>query len=136
MDEPNIAQFLMADAAVAGLLSDRVYPELLPQNDDGTWNLPAAVFIRLGGDRQKMFCQTDSLVQATYLVTAFDYTYDAAVLLIRAIGRRMVDYCGPMGDVQVDTVLLTNDSSLDVAPVPGLFRRSETFTIWYRELRA
>lgn len=135
MDEPNIAQFLISDAAVAELLADRIYPELLPQTD-GEWNLPAAVFLRLGGDRQKMFCQTDSLVQATYLVTAFSYDYDTAVALIRAIGRKMIDYCGPMGDVEVDSVSLTNDSSLDVAPIPGLFRRSETFTIWYRELRA
>ena len=135
MDEPNIAQFLLADPTVAGLLADRIYPELLPQTD-GEWRLPAAVFLRLGADRQKMFCQTDSLVQATYLVTSFSYDYDTAVALMGAIRRKMVDYCGPMGDVAVDSVSLTNDSSLDVAPEPGLFRRSETFTIWYRELRA
>ncbi len=135
MAEPNIAQFLLADAPITALAGDRIYPEIIPQRSPGENEIevPAVVFTRLGGDRQAMFCQTDSLVQGTYLVIVFASKYDQAVALNDAIRRRMLDYHGPMGDVAVDAVQLLTDPSLDVAPEPGLFRRSETFVVWYRE---
>jgi hypothetical protein len=135
MDEPNIAAFLQDDATVYAIAQDRIYPELIPQRSPGQTEIevPAVVFTRIGGDRQVMLCQTDSLVQGVYLIVSLASQYDQAVALNRAIRRRMIDYHGPMGDVAVDAVQLQTDPSLDVAPEPGLFRRSETFNIWYRE---
>lgn len=133
--EPGIAGFLLSDQSIADLVADRIYPELFPQRSPGEveTSVPAACFLRIGGDRQPMFCQTDSLVQATYLIVSQASKYDEAVALNRAIRRKMVDYHGPMGDVTVDGIFLQTDPSLGVAPEPGLFRRSETFIIWYRE---
>lgn len=136
MNEPNVFQFLTATAEIAGLVGDRVFPELLPQHvyEDRAL-MPAVVFAVSAVDRQKLFCGTDSLVAWTVTINSISPRYDEAVALADAIRRRLVDYSGLMGDVKVDTVVASTVVGGNPDPEPGLFQRVATYVIWFKEGR-
>lgn len=135
MSDPNLYEFLRNVPAVAQLCGDRIYNQLIPQHVyEEVTGSPCVVFTRAGGARQQLFCGTDDLVQATYRLDARAPRLDDAVELARAIRLALVDYSGPMGEVAVDAVQLSDDSDIGPDPEPGLFNRSESYAIWYREV--
>lgn len=132
--EPNLFVFLTQTPAIAALVGDRVYAELIPQHVfEGVRKMPCVVFRRDGGVRQVKFCGTDRLVQGQYQVDAYALTYEEKCELADAIRRRMVDYSGPMGSVTVNQVTLASDPDVGPDPEPGLYRRMQLFQIWYVE---
>lgn len=134
MSEPNLYAFLQSIPAVAALCADRIYQNTIPQHvRDDPAKVPCAVILRSGGERQKLFCGTDSLVQATYTVDAEAPDFDDAVALADAIRRALVDYSGLMGSVRVDTVLMATDFDAGIVPDPGLYNRTESYSIFYFE---
>lgn len=135
MSEPGLYQFLRNVPAVAAIVGDRIYPQMAPQHVyEEPGGTPFVVFTRAGGQRQQLFCGTDDLVQASYRIDARAPKLDDANELARAIRAALVDYSGAMGDVAVDTVQLSDDSDIGPDPEPGLFNRSESYAIWYREV--
>lgn len=129
-----LAGFLSADADVATLIADRVFPERIPQqHPDDSRVMPCAVFQLAGADRQPLFCATDGTIGAQYQVDIYATDRDEIAPVARAIRRRLRDYSGPMGSAVVSKVLLDNEFNVGPEPEPGLFRRTQLYTIWHYE---
>lgn len=134
MAEPNLYEFLRNVPAVAALVGDRIYPVMVPQgHPDGPARLPCVVYTRVTAARQVLFCGTDRAVQASYQLDAYAAEYDSAVAVATAIRAALVDYGGQLGDVAALRCSLEADFDTVPDPEPGIFRRLQTFTIWYRE---
>jgi hypothetical protein len=120
--------------AVRELLGDRIYPERLPQQHPSEPAvIPAAVFQLSGADRQAMFCATDGTIGAQYQIDIYAAEFDQIAPIARAIRRRLRDYSGPMGEARVSKVLLDNEFAVGPDPEPGLFRRTQLYTVWHWE---
>lgn len=138
--EPNFFTYLTTVPAVpitrqqlgvveaAALLGDRIFYQRARQSVRGTY----LVWQRTGGERQPMFCFTDGTIGGEYQVDVYGIDDVAFVNAAGAIRRALMDYCGPMGSVEVKKVLLSADFD-SVDPEPGLLRRTQIWTVWYAE---
>lgn len=146
MSEPGIYEYLSGTtpaknaewdakvAVVVTLIGDRTYPDRIPQHHfEGPRVMPCAVFQQVGGDRQKKFCGTDKLVGGQFQLDIYSPQRDDVPAIAGAIRRAMVDYSGPMGPARVSEVLLDNEFNVPPEPDPGLYRRTQLYTIWYLE---
>lgn len=128
MIETGIAAYLNADAGLTALVGTRIFPVLAPQGVTA----PYVIFARAGAARSSTTCGTDKKVAGTWQFDAYAKTYKTAAQIARALRLALIDYTGLMGDTPVDRVFLETEFDLD-DPEPGLFRVSQTYTIWYLE---
>ncbi len=134
MSEPNFRAFLIGRPAVVALTQQRIYAQLMPQHEqDGPQDLPCVTFTLVGSLRHRTLCGTNRLVEGTWQFDAWSDDRDEAVALGASLRRELVDYTGLMGDTFVDMVALSVENDAGPDPEPGLYRRSQTFTIWYLE---
>lgn len=133
MTEPDLYAFLKADGAIAALIGDRIYPGRIPQQHPNDRQvIPCAVFQLAGAEYQHLFCQTDDLTGGNYQVDIYTRERDNVPAIASAIRQRLKDYSGLIGDSRVSRVQLQNQfDGLD--PDPGLYRRTQLYTIWYAE---
>lgn len=133
LDEPSFPAFFAGIPAVVALVQDRVFAQRIPQHiySEST-KMPCLVFQRIGGTRQVLHCGTDNLVEAIYQIDAYAPKYADAVRVATQARRALVGYGGPMGEVQVSNVFITADFDAE-EPEPGLERRSQSYTVWYKE---
>lgn len=134
-DEPNLKEYLASVPAVAALVGDRIYEGRIPQHvfDAREAILDCAVYQRVGSSGRGVgFCETDGLVPGAYQVDVYSMDSVRKTQVARAIRRALVDYCGPMGAVRVNRVLIETDFDSE-EPEPGLERRTQTYTVWYWE---
>jgi hypothetical protein len=133
MSGPNLHEFLTAVPAVAAVVGDRVYPDIIPQHVyDEVTRSPCIVYQRLGATRSATYCGHDLLVAAAIQVDHYAQDFDAAVQLGDLTRQALRDYSGTMGTVRVRWCRLDSETHL-VEPEPGLFRLSADWTIWYVE---
>lgn len=134
MSGPSIYEHLIVDSDVAALIGDRIFPQRIPQHVFGaTRVMPCAVYQLAGNARQALFCGTDGLAGGAYQIDIYAPILDDVALIADAIRRRMVDYSGPMGTALVSKVLIDNEFDLPPDPDPGLFRRTQLYSIWFLE---
>lgn len=131
MIKAALYQYLIADAGLAALIGDRVYPQLIPQR---AWNgahvQPCAVYQRVGITRDVRYCGTSGLARSAFQIDAYATEYENADAVARAIKSALIDFRGAMTDVHVHAVMLEVEfDQLD--PEPGLFRVSMTFSLWH-----
>lgn len=136
MSEPNLYEFLKADAAVTQLISDRIFPEKIPQHSfNGPRTMDCCTYQFVGDERQPKLCDTDGLVGKACQIDIYSPIRDNIAPIARAIRLRLLDYSGAMGEAMVSKVLLDNEFSTPADPEPGLFRRTQLYTIWHTEDR-
>lgn len=134
MSEPGLFEHLKENAGVAQAIGDRIYPDRIPQHHfEGPRVMPCAVFQLVGAARQGMFCATDKLVGGQYQIDIYSPIRDDVPVIAGAIRRAMVDYSGPMGPARVSKVFLDNEFNVPPEPDPGLYRRTQLYSIWYQE---
>jgi len=134
VSEPNLYAHLIASAGVAALVGQRVYAQLIPQQVRGDPKAyPCAVFSLVSLVDASTQCETIPVPQGTWQIDAYAMDRDSAVLLASEIRRAMVDYVGLMGDVHVSSCKRSTCFDVGPEPEPGLYRRTQTFTIWYAE---
>lgn len=133
MSDPNLAAFLSAAPEVAAIAADRHYLLKIPQQHrDSEPAYPCTVFLTVNVAREGELCGTTDVPTCNAQIDSYALTPEAARALARAIRRAIVDYSGPMGEVVVQRAQITADfDSLD--PEPGLYRRTQTFNLWYVE---
>lgn len=130
--EAKYAQRIAAE--LYPLVNTRVYPNSLPQHHpDGAAVMPACVVQTAGEDRQPRFVSTDGLVGCDLQIDSYAADSDTARAIATAVRRCMTDYSGTMGAVIVSNVLLQNEFDSGIEADPGLYRRTQLFTVWYRE---
>lgn len=132
--EPDLTAFLLANAGVAAIAGIRVYKKRIPQYREGDprpW--PAVNWFRSGAPRTSTFCSQDDLVPAQYQIDSYSDDEDEPEILARAIRLALVDYMGPMGPVRINSIKLANDFDFGPEIEPGIYRRTQLYTITYLE---
>lgn len=131
---PGFYAFLKAQAPLAALIDDRIYPVLIPQHlMEAPRVMDCLVWRRVGLEKQQTLCGTDSLVRGTFEFDSYSPDYDRACAIADALRDVMLDYRGLMGTVSVGPVQLDTAADAQPEPVPGLFVEAQIFTVWYRE---
>lgn len=137
MIEIGLASYLGGHGVVGPLVTDadltRVFPLLIPEHVRGeSRKQPCIVYQRIGTERDGTFCETDSLAKVSMQIDVYSKSYLTAKQLAQEVRRALVDYTGPMGDTHVDKVFIDVEFDL-VETDTGLFRVSQTYTIWVQE---
>lgn len=136
MNQPDFYGFLKDKPSVFVVAGDRIFPLMIPQHVYAEASKqPCLVFQRTSGTRSVGFCGTDALVAGGFQLDSYARTYDAAQALADATRKELIDYAGPMGEVEVVATFLESDFDVGPEPDPGLYRVSMNFTLWYREQR-
>ena len=140
MIQEGLYATLAADAAVSALVGTRIYPLMIPQQvyTEST-KQPCLVYTLDGRARQVRFAGTDTLVQGSLTVDCYARTYAAAQALADAVRALLEDYSGtmtgtgsPISTNVVKKIFIDNELELmDIEP--GLYRVSQSYTIWYDE---
>lgn len=132
MSEPGFYEWTRALPDLLALVGDRIYPERLPQHHfDDPATMPAIVWLSPSSERQKMFCGTDGLKGVGYQFDFYAVDRDQCKALADAFSAQLEDYSGPMGEVNISSVSLDTEFTLPPEPNPGLYRRTQLYTIWH-----
>lgn len=94
--------------------------------------MPASVIQRTGTNRSKTACGTINLVQAAVQIDHYGKDWQTAIAVAEVFRLALSDFAGMMGAVQIKDAALVNEFDLD-DPEPGLYRRSQSWSIWYLE---
>lgn len=131
MIKAALYNYLIGDSGVSALIADRVYPLLIPQQAwSGSSVQPCAVYQRTSVQRDVRHCGTSGLALSTMQIDAYATDYEAADAVARVIKDALINYYGPMGDVDIKSITLAAEFDL-LDPEPGLFRVSLSFFIWH-----
>jgi capsular polysaccharide biosynthesis protein len=129
----SLHAYLSGHAGVSVLVGSRVFPLMIPQHvyNEAT-KQPCLVYQLIGTTRDLTFCAVDQLVSGSYQIDAYARKYKQANELARAVRAALIDFSGLMGDTHVRRIMLDTEQDL-LDPEPGLYRVSQTYTIWYLE---
>lgn len=94
--EKDIYYILTNNAAVSALVSNRVYPLLLPQR----WTLPAITYQRVSGDRAANYSGASGRARPRFQIDCWADDYDGAKDLADKV-RLCLD--GYKGDINTET---------------------------------
>lgn len=128
MIEEDLAAFLLAGAAVAALVENRLYPLTIEQKAE----LPALTYQRISGPRVRSLKGPSKLAHPRFQIDCWGSTYGSAKTVAQAVRQRLDGYRGLMGSTSVGEVILESDTD-DFEPDTGLYRVSMDFIIWHKE---
>lgn len=127
--EASLYSFLTGDAGIAAIIDARVFPGVIPQGSDQ----PCIVYNKQSRSRQQLFCGTDGLLTTRVDIDCYAASYRQSVLLANAVTAALQDFSGTMGTTPVPKIFL--ETELDLSDIePGLYRQSQTWTLWHRGL--
>ena len=131
--EASVYDILILDSTVSGLVSRRVYPEIIPQNT----SYPAIAYSIIAAPRGHHFTGMTDLVPARFQITAFADTYAEMRVLSDAIRGAMDSLQETVGTVEIASSLMIDEVDL-TERVPGVDKitkhaRALDFRITYRE---
>jgi len=133
MSLPDWNAFLKADAAIAALVGNRIYPLLIPHHVyNSVTQHPVIVFQRIGAQRTANYCGTERIVVASYQFDCYARRYETTLELAEAVRLALRDYVGLIGDCRIR--LMRQETEIELLdPEPGLFRVSSDWSVWYIE---
>lgn len=127
--EASLFTFLTGAAGVTALVGTRVFPGVIPQGAAQ----PAIVYAKRSRNRQQLFCGTDGLKQTRVDIDCYATSYRQSVLLANAVTAALEDFSGTMGTTRVPRIFL--ETEVDLSDLePGLYRQSQSWAVWHREL--
>ena len=91
---PALRAFLIADAPIAALVADRVYPNQIPQGVNAT----CVVYTRVSGRSGHYMGGRDGLAFTRFQIDAWAKDQDAAAALANRIKDRLDGFSGVMGE--------------------------------------
>lgn len=131
--EEAIFYILRWDPTVSGLISSRIYPEIIPQNT----LLPAVYYTQIAGPRQHTLAATDDMVPSRWQLTVVADTYTELRGISDALRGVLDSYSGTVGTVVIQCSHMINENDLmDVQPGTDKLRRyikAIDFHIWYND---
>jgi len=137
----SFAEELAQDVDVAALIADRIYPMVIPQKSrEDAVRHGCLVYSRIASTRNINLCGTERLTQSTMQVDAYAATFNVAkdgragaLAIARAARRCLTDFRGELGGtggVVVKDIKCDSENEF-TDPDPGLYRISQTYTIWH-----
>jgi hypothetical protein len=130
-----LVQYLAADSEVSALVSNRIFPHVIPQQvPGGASRVPCLVYRIAAEERDRTLCETQRLFRARIEISSYARTFATARALAAAVREALVDYAGTMGSpaVRVRDVALETAFTLDDME-PGLFREQQNYALWLEE---
>lgn len=120
---------LEADTQFTGGFFYMIIPQATPLQQ----RTPCVVFNRGSVDRQVRYCGTDGVIRTSVTLDCYATSYTAARALARVVRESLIDFRGLLGGLlAVRAASLDNEFDLlDIEP--GLFRVSQSWTIWHEE---
>jgi hypothetical protein len=127
---PALREYLLADAAIAALIGDRIYPNAMPQGVRAT----SIVYNRISDVGYHVYAGPLGFARPRYQLDAWAQTPDEAAALAGAIKERLDGFAGVMGTppVTVQGALfagLRDDYDADAE----LYRTSQDYLILFVE---
>ena len=127
--ETAMRAYVLADAAIAAVVGQRMYPRGLPQGP----TLPALVYLRVDTRREHDMDGPDGLPRPRVQVTAWAANVQAATELAALVRVRLDGYRGAWGDVTVGSCLCVGERDLD-DPETGRSAVAQDYMIQYQEV--
>jgi hypothetical protein len=132
--EEALFDMLRFDATIYGLVSSRIYPQIIPQNT----SLPALEYEIISAPRGHHFTDMTDLVPARFQITAWSETYSNLRTISDAVRNAIDSLQETVGSVEIASCLMIDEVDL-VETVPGAdqlrrYGRALDFRITYREI--
>lgn len=106
--EEALVSILRNNAAVAALVSTRIYPVMIPQGA----TLPVIEYRQLSGQKEHSHDANADLARPRYQFTAISASYSQAKTLAAAIVAALDNYQGTVSGVKIDAVQKQNQMDL------------------------
>lgn len=129
MIEDALTSLLMADSTLRSIVSDRVYALRAPQKVV----TPYIVFTKVIEMATGTLCAQDPMVRDLFQFDSYATTYNASLLMAKALRKALIDFRGTVGDTYIASVRLDMEMQV-LEPDPGLYRVSTSLFIWLGEL--
>lgn len=123
-----LRSFVLADAAIAALVADRVYPLTLPQGV----TLPAMTYQVVFGEHPVIHDGPQGLARARVQFDCWAERYSETVAIAGALRTVLNGYRGAMGAIP-DVVAKVAGELDGWEPDVRAFRKTVDFQIWYVE---
>lgn len=120
--------WLTANSAVEALVSDRIYPQVIPQHESGR---PAITYTQEQGLYIEVLDGRSDTRLSEFSVDCWAPTYLAARNLAETLQTELVGVRGAFGTVTAESVRLSNDFDGPYDDTSGLYRVSLRFEIAY-----
>jgi hypothetical protein len=127
--ETALRAYVLADAATAAIVGQRMYPRGLPQGP----TFPALVYSRVDTRRLHDLDGPDGLPRARVQVTAWGSSVQAATDLAAAVRKRLDGFRGAWGAVTIGACLCVGERDLD-DPETGRAAVAQDYMIQYQEV--
>lgn len=127
--EEGLYAFLTANAGVFGLVGERIYPQVIPQDAP----MPAVAYQRISSPREySHYPGASGLARARMQFTCEGDSYRQAKRVAEAIRAALSGYKGVAGDVTIGAAFLENenDSYSEGYQMPVV---RVDYVIWYQE---
>ena len=127
--ETALRAYVLADAAIAAAVGQRMYPRRLPQGP----TLPALVYLRVDTRREHDMDGPDGLPRPRVQVTAWGANVQAATELAALVRVRLDGYRGAWGAVAIGACLCVGERDLD-DPETGRNAVAQDYMIQFEEV--
>ena len=104
--EEAVFLVLISSLQVTSLVSERIYPKVIPQNT----NFPAVVYSQISGVRQHTLENTDKMVPSRWQFTCVAETYTELRGLSDAVKTALNNYVGTVGTVHIQNIHFIDDN--------------------------
>lgn len=125
----DLQAFLVANAGILAIVSNRVHPLKLPQEP----TLPALTFQEISKPREYSHSGDSSLANPSYQITAWATTKRGAAVLGKAVRNALSGYSGAMGDTTVYSSFVQNEIDRYEAET-GLYNKVQDFLFRIKEV--
>lgn len=128
--ETGLRTLLLTDAAVAALITARVYPISLPQEP----TLPAVVYNRIDGAPAQFLSGSGSLKHARYQLDCYStVSYSQAKAVAAAVNEALDGYRGSYSGGTIKGITVLDDGTDLSEPELEEFRVKLEYSVWYTE---
>lgn len=123
-----LVALLEGDFHVAGLIGDRIYPQVLPQDP----TLPAVTYRRISAIRVRSQDGPSGVARPRYQLDAWSRSYAEADAVAAAVRTRLDGYRGDIGGETIQGAFADVDRDLYDEAL-RLHGRSADYLVWHEE---
>lgn len=130
--EEAVYTILTGDGPVNSLISNRIFPKILPQKE----SVPALTYQQITGKHDYTMDGKDDLKETRLQINCWAGKYSQTKQLTITVEDALDDFSGIVGTIKIQTVQLENTGDMpDVSSLKGIKRYGKRldFKIWYKK---
>ncbi len=129
--EQGLVAELRADGAVSAIVGQRIFPEVVPQGQDGA----AIVYRRVGTTRHQTLDGQRNVIEVIMRIDCWEDSFGACWTLANAVRSALNQLTGAIGGFTIQRSHLEAESNLSVFEGDKReYRVSQDYVIWYVEV--